>query len=127
MYAGMFAIQKLLFDKKIQSLDDPISKYIPKFTKEQSNVYNSLTKQNQTVQWNTITIREILTHTSGFEPDPREFLTGGTDDKFLLRDKNQALDKILMLDLSTVPGTKQLYSDVDFMLVDILVQQITGK
>jgi CubicO group peptidase (beta-lactamase class C family) len=38
MYAGMFAIQKLLFEKKIHSLDDPISKYIPSFTKEQPDV-----------------------------------------------------------------------------------------
>jgi CubicO group peptidase (beta-lactamase class C family) len=127
MYAGMFAIQKLLYDKKIKSLDDPISKYIPNFTKEQFNVFNSLTKKTQTVQWGTITIRQILTHTSGFIPDPRVFLTGGTDDVFLLRDKNQALEKILMLDLQTVPGTKQLYSDVDFMLVDILVHAITNK
>jgi CubicO group peptidase (beta-lactamase class C family) len=45
----------------------------------------------------------------------------------LLRDKSEALDKILMLDLQTVPGTKQVYSDVDFMLVDILIHEITNK
>jgi hypothetical protein len=31
MYAGMFAIQKLLYERKIKSLDDKLSKYVPSF------------------------------------------------------------------------------------------------
>jgi CubicO group peptidase (beta-lactamase class C family) len=36
MYAGMFSIQHLLYEGKIGSITDPISKYIPSFQKEET-------------------------------------------------------------------------------------------
>jgi CubicO group peptidase (beta-lactamase class C family) len=114
----MIALQKLLFEKQITSFDDKISEYIPSFQKEQ-------TIGVTTFDWKDITIRNLLTHTAGFVPTPNGFTTG-IPPNLLLRDKTQALNKILLLDLQAIPGTRQLYSDVDFMIVDILIKHITN-
>lgn len=126
MYASMLAIQNLLYRKKIDSLDDKLSKYIPKFHKTQTDVPNGETGQVETVYWENITIRQILCHEAGFIPTPSIFVNT-TPGSYPLRDPDKALGYILdYLNLEAVPGTRQKYSDVDFMLVAILVKEITG-
>ena len=66
-----------------------------------------------------ITVRQLLTHRGGFEafaPLYREF-----------RGREQYLEQINQRPLKSVPGTKTEYSDWDLILLQLVIEQITGK
>jgi CubicO group peptidase (beta-lactamase class C family) len=93
------------------SLEDDIRKYIPELPP-----YGK-----------TITIRHILTHTSGI----RDYLTlwalAGVDDADLTTDQD-ALDLIArQKELNFAPGEQWLYSNSGFFLASIIVQRVSGK
>lgn len=97
------SVMLLVQDGKLQ-LDDPVQKHLPEFG------------QNGKAE---ITIFELLTHQSGLTPD------NAIDD---YRDGPQkAWDKILALKPSVEPATKFVYSDVGFLVLGKLVEQVTGK
>lgn len=95
-----------LWDKGLLKLDDPVAKYLPEFG------VNG--KQN-------VTIRELLTHTSGFRPDPPEHLytIHGT--------RADRLDFVLHMPLEYPPGTHYVYSDLNFITLGILVERLSGE
>jgi CubicO group peptidase (beta-lactamase class C family) len=65
-----------------------------------------------------ITVREILTHRGGFEafaPLHRQF-----------RGRAEYLTQINARPLTSVPGTKMVYSDWDFILMQAVIERITG-
>ncbi len=99
------AVMMLVQDGKI-ALDDPITKYFedtPKF-------------------WKKITVRHLLTHTSGI-PD----YTGG-DVNYRSDYNEDALLKILMkLKPEFSPGEKWNYSNSGYMLLGFLIRKVTGK
>jgi CubicO group peptidase (beta-lactamase class C family) len=93
------------------SLDDDIRKYIPELPS-----YGK-----------TITIRHILTHTSGI----RDYLTlwglAGVDDADLTTDQD-ALDLIArQRELNFAPGEQWLYSNSGFFLASVIVKRVSGK
>jgi hypothetical protein len=104
------AIAQLREKKKIGFLD-PVSKYLPDFSKPRGD---------------RITIHQLLTHTAGLEP----FLTPGA-----LADMKRA--RITTVgDLSRffgsrtavgAPGEKFVYSNADYMLLQAIVQVVTGE
>ena len=66
-----------------------------------------------------ITVRQLLTHRGGFEafaPLYREF-----------RGRDQYLEQIDQRPLKSIPGTKTEYSDWDLILLQLVIEQITGK
>ena len=66
-----------------------------------------------------VTVRQLLTHRGGFEafaPLYREF-----------RGREQYLEQINQRPLKSVPGTKTEYSDWDLILLQMVIEQITGK
>jgi len=65
-----------------------------------------------------ITVRQILTHRGGFEafaPLHRQF-----------RGRTEYLAQINARPLTSVPGTKMVYSDWDFILLQAVIERITG-
>ena len=104
------SIMLLARDGKL-SLDDDIRKFIPELPKYKE----------------TITIRHILTHTSGI----RDYLTlwalAGVDDADLTTDQD-ALDLIVrQRELNFAPGEQWLYSNSGFFLASVIVQRTSGK
>jgi CubicO group peptidase (beta-lactamase class C family) len=99
------AAMMLVEDGKIH-LDDPVSKYF----------------QNSPDIWEKITVRNLLTHTSGI-PDYTakdvDFRKDYTEDDLL---------KVLMkLPLEFQPGQKWNYSNSGYMLLGFLIHKASGK
>lgn len=95
-----------LWDEGKFKLDDPVAKYLPQF-----GVHG---KEN-------VTIRELLTHTSGFRPDPPTPLyeiPGSRKDR---------MDYVLQLPLEHPPGTHYVYSDINFITLGALIERLSGE
>ena len=100
------AILLLAEDGKL-SLDDPVSRYIP-----------DLTRANQ------ITIRQLLSHTSGYQDYwPQDYVP-----PFMLQPTSA--DKILDLwarkPLDFEPGTEWQYSNTNFVAAGLIVEKASG-
>jgi CubicO group peptidase (beta-lactamase class C family) len=85
------------------SLDDPIEHYFPEFLAARSN---------------HITLRLMLTHTSGLPP--------GIELASHWAGYEAGIEKACGVKLATVPGTKFTYSDVNFILLGELVRRVSG-
>ncbi len=85
-------------------LNDTIGKYIPEI--QDKDVKN-------------ITIQQLLTHVSGFAPDfdLREKWTG----------REGMQDALKKEKLRQVPGTKFVYSDINFIVLAEIVERVSGK
>lgn len=83
-------------------LDDPIQRYLP---------------QHQATSSPTITVRHLLTHTSGLPQAPKYYLT--------LRDAQQMRAAVLTEPPVSVPGSMTVYSDIGFMLLGFIAEAIT--
>jgi CubicO group peptidase (beta-lactamase class C family) len=133
MYAGMFAIQFLIQNHKIGSLDDKVSKYIPEFNHQFANVPVSLNSEEKgSMNLQDITIYNLLTHTSGLKASPYDYIVSASKDcvdgnKHKVRDFDGLLLALILIEPDFIFGNDQQYSDIDFMLVDLLVNRITGQ
>ncbi len=90
------------------SLDDPVGKYVP-----------GLTRGNQ------VTIREILSHTSGYQDDwPEDYVMAP-----LLRPETarQILDTWGKKPLDFEPGTQWQYSNTNYVIAGRIVEIISGQ
>lgn len=79
----------------------------------------------------TITIRDLLHHRGGLIPDPQyqNLLVAGelwyqTTDA---GDRSGIIDAICRTPLMYAPRTRFAYSDVDFMILGLIVEQVTGR
>lgn len=69
---------------------------------------------------NRITVRELLTHTSGLPAwRPLYILTNG--------EREAAVAAIAQLPLEYEPGTRVIYSDLGFIVLGFLLQRLSGK
>ena len=104
------SIMLLARDGKL-SLDDDIRKYVPELPN-----YGK-----------TITIRHILTHTSGI----RDYLTlwglAGVDDADLTTDDDALALIARQRELNFAPGEQWLYSNSGFFLASMIVKRVSGK
>jgi D-alanyl-D-alanine carboxypeptidase len=100
------AIMLLVQDGKLR-LDDKISQYL----------------DGTPDTWKEITVRRLLTHTSGI-PD---YLT----DEAVRSVQNTTPEKIMQsvagLPMDFIPGAKYAYSNINFVLVASIVQKVSGK
>ncbi|QQS36777.1 MAG: serine hydrolase [Ignavibacteriales bacterium] len=93
----------LLVDRKILSLDDKVSVYIPEFGKNGKE---------------GTTIRNLLKHNSGL-PAWKKFYP----DK---KNKTEILDDICNITPEFKPGSKTQYSDLGFITLGIIIEKISG-
>jgi CubicO group peptidase (beta-lactamase class C family) len=94
----------ICYDKKLFSLDDPVAKYIPEFSQ------NGKEK---------VTIKNLLLHNSGL-PAFKRFYNNYSSAGEVIKD-------IYETPLSYEPGSKVVYSDLGFITLAKIVEQVTGK
>ncbi|MDX1591104.1 MAG: serine hydrolase domain-containing protein, partial [Balneolaceae bacterium] len=102
IFATTYAVMALHTDGMVE-LDDPISRFLPGF----DNSGHS-----------SITIRQLLNHTSGLRPwYPLYYLPDRPDER---------LEAIRSLPLSGVPGENRQYSDLGYILLEEIIESISG-
>lgn len=93
-----------LYDCGLIDLDAPVARYLPEFAENGKEA---------------VTIRQLLTHTSGFEPDIPLWQMEGT--------RAQRIEAVLTHPLSASPGTQYIYSDLNFITLGALVERLSGE
>lgn len=125
MYVTNYSLQKLVYEGKI-NIDDKVSKYFPEFKDDEKSPIKGK---------NEMTIRDILRHQAGFPADPQyhnnnydkdDGNKNGVNDLFS-QDREKSLDMVMRTPLSYEPGSKSVYSDVDYMLLGFIVEKVTGQ
>jgi D-alanyl-D-alanine carboxypeptidase len=100
------AILLLVEDGKL-SLDDPVSRYLPDLTRA-----------------NEVTIRELLSHTSGYQDYyPLDYVA-----PYMLKPVTapEILDRWARKPLDFEPGTRWQYSNTNFVAAGRIVERVTG-
>lgn len=94
----------ILYDEGLIGLDDPVSKYLPNYTKGNKD---------------KVTIRLLLEHRSGLPPDRPLWRLASSPD--------EARRIVLNTSLSYKPGSRYVYSDIGAMTLAFVVEHITGQ
>jgi beta-N-acetylhexosaminidase len=97
------AIMKLVDDEEL-SLNDPVSKYIPEFSEGAKK---------------KVRIKNLLLHNSGLPPY-RTYVDS-------LQDRDAIIQAVKNEPLINKPFSEYVYSDLGFILLDDIIEQITGK
>jgi uncharacterized protein YbbC (DUF1343 family)/CubicO group peptidase (beta-lactamase class C family) len=97
------AVMQLMEQGKVR-LNDPVAKYLPEFAQNG--------KQD-------ITLRQLLTHYSGLEPD--------LDLKTPWEGKETAYKMAFADPPALTPGSAFVYSDVNFIVLGALVERVSGE
>jgi SSS family transporter len=105
------AVMQLYEAGKITSFDDPVEKYLPAF-----NEAHDPTRSK-------VTLRMLLTHTSGEAPDISLKDAWG----LAAPDKAEGFRRALTTPLKDAPGSVFTYSDVNFILLGDLVETLSGQ
>jgi SSS family transporter len=105
------SVMQLYDAGKITSFDDPIQKYLPAFN------------EGNDPQRAKVTLRLLLTHTSGEAPDISIKDPWG----LAAPDKAEGIHRALTTPLTGAPGEKFVYSDINFILLGYLVEQLSGE
>jgi len=101
--ATTFGIMKLV-DEGVIALDDPIGEYLPEFSDGEKSA---------------ITIRHLLTHTSG--------LPQWVPTYYHASNRKERYDYIAQLPLKWSVGQGRHYSDLGFMLLGDIIEQVSAK
>ena len=98
------AVMMLVEEGKL-SLDDKITKYFP----------------DGPEAWHNITVRHLLTHTSGMTDYPQDF--------DLRRDytEDELFQRIKTIPLAFQPGEKWSYSNLAYVMLGVLIHKVSGK
>lgn len=97
------AAMKLYEDGSFK-LDDPVAKHLPEFAMND--------KEN-------VTIRQLMTHTSGFPPSAPVYNVEG--------DREARHQYVLQYPLTNEPGTVYTYSDLNMITLGILIERLSGQ
>ena len=97
------AVMTLVDERKL-SLDDPVAKYLP-----------------VPATWAPITVRHLLTHTSGLGDYPESFS--------LQKDytEDELLRMVVATPLAFRPGEKWAYSNLGYVTLGILIHKVSGQ
>ncbi|MGC1371220.1 MAG: serine hydrolase [Candidatus Sulfotelmatobacter sp.] len=97
------AVMQLAEQGKVR-LNDPVAKYLPEFAQNGKE---------------DITVRQLLTHFSGLEPD--------LDRNTPWEGKETAYRMAFAETPQDAPGSKFTYSDINFIVLGALVEQVSGE
>jgi CubicO group peptidase (beta-lactamase class C family) len=104
------AIMQLYEQSKVQ-FDDPVQKYLSDF---------NTTNDPQRAK---VTVRMLLTHTSGVAGEVSLQDPWGLD----RTDKTEGIRRAVAKPLEAAPGEVFRYSDINFMLLGALIEKVTGE
>ncbi|MGE8203180.1 serine hydrolase [Heyndrickxia sp. NPDC080065] len=93
-----------LYEEGKFKLDDPVAKYIPEFAENGKQA---------------VTIRQLMTHTSGYEPGIPIYNMGTS--------REDRLEIVLKHGLVNPPGSTYTYSDLNMITLGVLVERLTGQ
>ncbi|HXN24956.1 MAG TPA: glycoside hydrolase family 3 N-terminal domain-containing protein [Candidatus Dormibacteraeota bacterium] len=89
-------------------LDAPIARYLPEWA------------SGPNPEWRrAVTVRHLLTHTSGLPPHQPFYKT--------CKSKDEVVAKIMVEPLVTAPGAKEAYSDLGVILLGEIAERVTGR
>ena len=97
------AVMQLVESGKVR-MNDPVAKYLPEFAQNGKE---------------DITVRQLLTHYSGLEPD--------LDLKAAWEGKDTAYKMAFAETLAQAPGAGFVYSDINFIVLGALVEKVSGE
>lgn len=129
MYACNFALQRLVSEGKVD-VDALVSSYLPGFADQPGDVIRGK---------DALTVRELLEHQAGFPADPsyhnpdydltqHKVVPGSRGNaRLFTQSRDEALAKIIATPLEYEPGTATRYSDVDYMLLGMIVEAVGGS
>ncbi len=125
IFATNFALLKLVSEKKIK-LDEKVNKFFPNFKDKPEDKIKGKSK---------ITIKYLLQHVSGFPSDVKyyniksqnSFRTKNKVEQLYTQQRSNILKKIIATPLKYKPGTRPIYSDINFMLLGLVIEKITGQ
>jgi CubicO group peptidase (beta-lactamase class C family) len=100
-----------LYEQGKVAFDDPVQKYLPDF---------NTTNDPHRAQ---VTVRMLLTHTSGEAEDVNLQDPWGLD----AADKTEGVHRALTTPLRSGPGEVFRYSDINFILLGALIEKLTGE
>ena len=109
-FATAPAVMQLFEQGKVQ-FDDPVQKYLPDF-----NTANDPARA-------AVTVRMLLTHTSGETGDVELKDPWGLAQV----DREEGFRRALTTPLESTPGAGFRYSDINFILLGLLVEKLTGE
>lgn len=94
----------ILYDQGKFSLDDKVAKHIPEFAENGKG---------------DVTIRQLLTHTSGFTAWVPLYTKGSS--------RADRIDIVLKHPLNNQPGKKYTYSDLNMITLGVLIERLSGQ
>ncbi|HEY3972573.1 MAG TPA: serine hydrolase [Candidatus Sulfotelmatobacter sp.] len=97
------SVMQLVEQGKVR-MNDPVAKYLPEFAQNEKG---------------DITVRQLLTHYSGLEPD--------LDLKAAWEGKDTAYSMAYAETPAQSPGSSFTYSDINFIVLGALVERVTGE
>ncbi|WP_077090301.1 serine hydrolase domain-containing protein [Mycobacterium rhizamassiliense] len=100
-----------LYEKGMVAFDDPVQQYLPDF-----NTAGDPRRAQ-------VTVRMLLTHTSGLPGDVNLGDPWGLNGA----DKAEGIRRALTTPLESAPGERFQYSDINFLLLGALVEKATGE
>lgn len=145
MFSANYAIQKLVSEGKI-SLEDKVYEYLgERFYEDTMDfVYDFGADPSlyEMKKWKaSITIEDLLKHQAGFPPSPRYFNlhVDGPSQEYLddgynilyagsehsKETKENTVEAICRTPLQYEPGSRSLYSDVDYMILGLIVEEVS--
>jgi SSS family transporter len=101
------AIMQLVEQGKVD-VDAPVIKYLPEFGANGKD---------------KVTVRELLTHYSGLPPDVDLKDPWGLNSP----DKAEGLRRAMNSKLDSTPGTRFVYSDINFITLGAIVEKVSGE
>ncbi len=105
------SIMQLYEAGKITSFDDPVEKFLPAFNPDHDPIRAK------------VTVRMLLTHTSGEGPDVSLKAPWG----LAAPDKAEGFRLALTTPLLNPPASKFLYSDINFILLGDIIETLSGQ
>jgi len=137
-----YAVQKLVTDGQMD-IDARITAILGEDFAEAtlpivySSAENAPDLETQKAWKRSLTVRDVLRHQAGFPASPRycspdfdmSLLSNGEKGANLCyaANREQTLEAIFKTPLLYEPGTKTVYSDVDYILLCFVVEKITGQ
>jgi len=103
-------------------LDAKVERYLPEWTATRESaqgLQSSFHENAKDLEWRRrVTVRHLLTHTSGLPPFKEYWRTSTS--------KEETLRRIFVEPLDYEPGTKEVYSDLGIILMAEIIERLTG-
>lgn len=115
MFATNLALMKLVSEGKVKT-SDAVSDYLDDFVDGPDDTYKGKA---------SITLADLMHHCAGFPADPQYFNPKVAGDLYS-QDKATTITMLSKTPLIYTPGTKTVYSDVDYMILGVIIEKITG-